>query len=287
VEPSVLLASAHAPSDAVAALVGAIPYPDIDPVAFEIGPLAVRWYGLTYILGFALTALIVWDLIKRWDLPLTSSDVLDMVIAAAAGVLVGARLAHVVTHDVLSYLDEPLSILAVWDGGMAFHGGAIGLAVAGYFMARRLKVSFLTLSDMVVVGAPLALFFGRLANFVNGELWGRVTDAPWGMVFPGAGPDPRHPSQLYEGFLEGLVVFVLLFALSRKRRPEGVLTGLFLVLYGVFRAGAEFFREPYSLVLGPLTGPQLLSVPMIAIGVWLLWRAWRDRSETRSAEETG
>jgi phosphatidylglycerol:prolipoprotein diacylglycerol transferase len=142
-------------------------------------------------------------------------------------------------------------------------------------MARRLPVSFLTLSDMVVVGAPLALFFGRIANFINGELWGRVTDVAWGMVFPGGGPDPRHPSQLYEGFLEGLVVFVMLFALSRKRRAEGLLTGLFLILYGVFRFGAEFFREPYSVVLGPLTGPQLLSVPMVAIGAWLLWRAWK------------
>jgi phosphatidylglycerol:prolipoprotein diacylglycerol transferase len=212
--------------------------------------------------------------------------VLDMVIAAAAGVLIGARLGHVITHDIASYLSEPLSIVAVWDGGMAFHGGAIGLAVAGVIMARRLPVSFLTLSDMVVVGAPLALFFGRLANFVNGELWGRVSDVAWAMVFPGAGPDPRHPSQLYEGFLEGLVVFLVLFVLSRKQRAEGMLTGLFLILYGVFRAGAEFFREPYSLVLGPFTGPQLLSVPMIAIGAWLLWRAWK-KGTTGSVEKAG
>ncbi len=281
-DPLALLGTALALSDEVGALVGAITYPSIDPVALEIGPFSVRWYGLTYILGFALTALVVWDLINRGDLPLTSSDVLDMLIAAAAGVLVGARLGHVITHDFASYLSEPLSVFAVWDGGMAFHGGAIGLAVAGVLMARRLPVSFLTLSDMVVVGAPLALFFGRLANFVNGELWGRVADVPWAMVFPGAGPDPRHPSQLYEGFLEGFVVFVVLFALSRKERPEGMLTGLFFILYGVFRAGAEFFREPYSLVLGPFTGPQLLSVPMIAIGAWLLWRAWKKGSAGRS-----
>jgi phosphatidylglycerol:prolipoprotein diacylglycerol transferase len=224
-----------------------IPYPDIDPVLLELGPLALRWYGIAYVVGLMAAGYVLWRIARRWRLPVEPYDVLDIV-------------------------------LAVWDGGMSFHGGLVGMLLGGWVISRRVKVSLLRLADLGAVGAPIGLFLGRVANFIKPELWGRTTDVPWAMVFPGAGPDPRHPSQLYEAFLEGIVLFTVLSLLARKRRPEGFLSGLFLLLYGVFRFLVEFTRQPdpqLGFVLGPFTMGQLLSVPVALAGVLLLVRALR------------
>ena len=262
----------------------ALAYPNIDPVFFSIGPFAVRWYGLAYVAGFILAGLIVRSLSRRWEVGLSDDDLLDIVLMAVVGLVVGARLGYVLFYGVGGYWSDPLSILAFWDGGMSFHGGLIGIMLAGVLVARRKGIPVLRLYDLGAVGAPLGIFLGRIANFINGELWGRETDVPWGMVFPSApGNSPRHPSQLYEALLEGLLLFVVLFLLSRKRRGDGLIIGTLLALYGVFRIFVEFFREPdiqLGFVTGSFTMGQVLSLPMVAIGVWLVWRSSRGGSTT-------
>ncbi|MHB1341733.1 MAG: prolipoprotein diacylglyceryl transferase [Coriobacteriia bacterium] len=256
----------------------AFAFPNLDPIAFTVGPLVVRWYGLAYVAGFLLAALVLNRLNRRWEIGLTKDQQLDVVLAAVIGLIVGARLGYVLFYGGTEYLKEPIRILATWSGGMSFHGGLVGILFAGWIMSRRLKVPFLRLTDMGAVGAPIGLFLGRLTNFVNGELWGRVTDAPWGVVFPSGGPLPRHPSQLYEALLEGLVLFVVLILLSRKKRADGLILGVMVSLYGIFRITVEFFREPdiqLGFIAGPFTMGQLLSLPMVVVGVWLIWRALR------------
>lgn len=250
-------------------------YPRIDPVLLELGPVSVRWYGLAYIAGFLLAWLILKTLDRRWDIGLTPDEVLETVLAAIVGVLVGSRLGWVLVYGGGDYLRDPLRILATWTGGMSFHGGLVGIVLAGVFLSRRFDVPFLRLADAAAVGAPLGFLFGRLANFVNGELWGRASDVPWAMVFPAAGPVPRHPSQLYEAALEGLALFVVMWLLARRRRPDGEMFGWFLILYGCARIFSELFREPdrqLGFLFGPVTMGQLLSVPMVLAGAWLLWR---------------
>lgn len=258
-------------------MLASIAYPAIDPVAFSLGPLSVRWYGLAYVAGFILAALVMRSLSWRWNVGLSTDDLLDIVLVAVVGLVVGARLGYVLFYGVGAYWSEPLSVFAFWDGGMSFHGGLVGILIAGAVIAKRKGVSALRLFDMGAVGAPLGLLFGRIANFVNGELWGRVTDAPWGMVFPRApGGLPRHPSQLYEAALEGLVLFVVMWVLSRRKRGDGFMIGTMVALYGVFRIVAEFFREPdlqLGFVAGGITMGQILSVPMVLVGGWLVWRA--------------
>ena len=266
---------------------GSIPYPDIDPILFTLGPLAVRWYGLSYVAGFIVGGLIVRSLNRRWEVGLSDDDLLDVVLASVVGLVVGARLGYVLFYGAGRYWSDPLSVLAIWDAGMSFHGGLIGILLAGWLVARRKNISTLRLYDMGAVGAPIGLFLGRLANFINGELWGRPTDLPWGMVFPGApGTLPRHPSQLYEALLEGLVLFVVLIVLSRRKRPDGFMIGMLLTLYGVFRIFVEFFREPdvqLGFITGGLTMGQLLSVPMLGVGLWLVVRAVRAERRERLA----
>ena len=260
-------------------MLASMAYPAIDPVAFAIGPFAVRWYGLSYVVGFVLAALVLRELNKRWGVGLSTDDMLDIVLVAVVGLVLGARLGYVLFYGVGAYWEEPLSVFAFWDGGMSFHGGLVGILAAGAFIAWRKGVPALRLFDMGAVGAPLGLLFGRLANFVNGELWGRVTEAPWGMVFPRApGGLPRHPSQLYEALLEGLVLFVVLWLLSRRKRGDGFMIGTMIGLYGIFRIVVEFFREPdiqLGFMAGSFTMGQLLSVPMVLAGAWLVWRAMR------------
>lgn len=257
---------------------GALVYPRIDPVAVRVGGLAIRWYGLAYVAGFIAAGLLLRALNRRWRVGLSDDAQLDIVLGAVAGVIVGGRLGYVLFYDLGAYLKAPLTVFAVWDGGMSFHGGLAGILLAGILLARHEKVPFLRLADMGAVGAPIGFGLGRLANFVNGELWGRTTTMPWGMVFPGAGPLPRHPSQLYEALLEGVVLFCVMFALSRRKRPDGFMLGMMLALYGVFRILVEFVREPdvqLGLVAGPFSMGQLLSVPMVLVGVVLVVRAMR------------
>lgn len=262
-------------------------YPAIDPVLLTAGPIEVRWYGLAYVAGFLCAATIFWWLNRRWEIGLTADDTLTVVLYAVIGVLVGSRIGWVIVYGGGEYLREPVRILATWEGGMSWHGGFIGIVVAGLLLARKLPVSFVTLADMAAVGAPCGFLFGRLANFVNGELWGRVTDVPWAMVFPGAGPLPRHPSQLYEAVLEGLVMLVVLLLLARKRRPEGFYFGAFMLMYGTFRTLVELVREPdahLGFLLGPLTMGQLLSVPVALVGLWIVIRSIRRSSQASSSK---
>lgn len=260
-------------------MIASIAYPAIDPVLVEIGPIAIRWYGLAYVAGFIVAALVMRSLVRRWKVALTDDDLLDIVLVAVIGLVTGARIGYVVFYGAGVYWSDPLSILAFWDGGMSFHGGLAGVMIAGWFVARKKGVPVLRLFDLGAVGAPLGIFFGRIANFINGELWGRETDVPWGMVFPRApGGMPRHPSQLYEALLEGLVIFIVLFVLSRRKRGDGLIIGTLLVLYSVFRTVIEFFREPdvqLGFIFGPFTMGQLLTAPMLLAGGWLVWRALR------------
>lgn len=262
-------------------------YPDIDPVAIAFGAVEVRWYGLAYLAGFVVAIWLFWRLNARWRVGLDINQTADVLLAAIAGVMVGGRIGYVLFYNPSFYFENPGKIVALWDGGMSFHGALLGILLAAVVMSRRLRIPFLRLVDMGAVGAPFGIFAGRLANFVNGELWGRVSDVPWAMVFPGAGPLPRHPSQLYEAFGEGLLIFVVLLIVSRAKRPDGTHIGIFLLLYGVARFAVEFAREPdaqLGFIFGPLTMGQLLTIPMLASGVWLLWRASRavDSEDVRT-----
>ncbi len=261
----------------------AIPFPAFDPVLVQLGPLAIRWYALAYIAGL----LFGWQLLKRivqrpgWTL--TPEQIDDLLFYATLGIILGGRLGFVLFYHPGYYLGHPLQIFAVWQGGMSFHGGLIGVVVAIWLFARRHGIGFLEVGDAVALVAPIGLFFGRLANFINAELWGRVTDVPWGVIFPGGGPEPRHPSQLYEAVLEGLVLFVVLQVMARGARDPasaGRLGGGFLLGYGLARFFVEFFREPdrhLGLLFGVITMGQLLSLPMILLGIAMLIRASRRR----------
>jgi len=259
-----------------------IAFPAIDPIAFSLGPVAVRWYGLAYLTGFVAFFFISRWLVRRWKLELTDDDLLTIVLAAVIGVVVGGRLGYVLFYSGGEYLRNPAQIVAIWSGGMSFHGGLAGILVAAAVVARILKVPWLTLCDLGAVCAPVGLLLGRLANFVNVELWGRVTTLPWGVVFPGAGPLPRHPSQLYEAMLEGIVLLVVMLWMATRKPPppRGVLLGWLMTLYGVFRIGVEFFREPdiqLGFLAGGATMGQLLSVPVLLGGIALLTWAWRRK----------
>ena len=267
-------------------------YQGIDPIAFSLGPLVVRWYGLAYVLGFVCAAAIIYFVAKRWKLGMSEDNLLTLMVCAIVGVVLGARIGYVLFYGDGYYLSHPLEILAFNQGGMSFHGGLVGLLIGGAVAARMTRIPFLTLADLGSIAAPIGLFFGRCANFVNGELWGAPTDGPLGVVFGGAaGMMPRHPSQLYEAVLEGLVIFCVLFALSRKRppRPQGTFLGAFLVLYGIFRFLIEFVREP-DVQLGYLWGGwltmgQVLSAPLIVAGIALLIYAARTRHPQAGPQE--
>ena len=249
-----------------------------DPVALRLGPISVRWYGLAYVAGF-LTG---WGL-GRWRASRpgsgwTPNEFDDLLSWLMVGVVLGGRLGYALFYAPAQYLADPLSIFEIWHGGMSFHGGMLGVLAALWWHGRRSGRGFLSTGDFVAPLVPPGLFFGRLANFVNGELWGRATDVPWAMVFPdpSSGGLPRHPSQLYEAGLEGLVLFTALWVFSSRPRRAGQVGGLFLTLYGLFRFSLEFVREPdiqLGLVgFGWLSMGQLLSLPMVALGLWLLLR---------------
>jgi len=261
-----------------------IPYPVMDPVAIELGPLAIRWYGLAYMAGILLGWRYGRYLVSRPALwngkpPMTLSEADDFLLWITLGIVVGGRLGFVLFYEPSYFWANPLEIPAVWKGGMSFHGGLLGVVLAVYLFSRRKGINPLSLGDIASAATPFGLFFGRIANFINAEVVGRVSDVPWAMVFPGAGDTPRHPSQLYEAALEGVVLFAILcLAIYRYRaltRP-GTVFGLFLVFYGLFRSFLELFREPHAghpLDVGILTPGIVYSVPMILIGLWLVWRA--------------
>lgn len=267
-------------------------YQMLDPVAFSLGPFSVRWYGLAYVMGFVCAALVLWRVAKRWRVRVDTDSLLTIMLCVIIGVIIGGRLGYVLVYGDGYYFAHPAEVLAFNHGGMSFHGGLIGALLSGIVAAHVTKIPYLTLADMGCIAAPIGLFFGRCANFVNGELWGAPTDGPLGVVFGGAaGMMPRHPSQLYEAVLEGIVIFCVLFALSRKRppRPQGTFLGAFLVLYGIFRFLIEFVREP-DVQLGYLWGGwltmgQVLSAPLIVAGIALLIYAARTRHPQAGPQE--
>jgi len=247
-------------------------HPSIDPIAFAVGPLAVRWYGLMYLAGFAAGWWLGLRRIARGAAPVTRRQFDDLLFLAVLGVILGGRLGYVLFYKPGHYLSNPLEIFAIWQGGMSFHGGLLGVMLAMSFAAWRHRIDYLRLMDFVAPLCPLGIAAGRMGNFINGELWGRVTDVPWGMVFRGAGDAPRHPSQLYQFALEGVLLFIILWWYSAKPRPRGAVSALFLIGYGSLRFIAEFGREPDAflgyLAMG-LTMGQWLCLPMIAGGLWL------------------
>lgn len=252
-------------------------YQSLDPVAFSVGPLSVRWYGIAYVAGFVCAAFVIYRVARRWKINVDVDALLTIIVGVIIGVIVGARAGYVLFYGDGYYLSHPLEVFAFNKGGMSFHGGLVGALFSGVVTARLTGIPYLTLADLGCIAAPLGLFFGRCANFVNGELWGAPTDAAWGVVFGGsAGMTARHPSQLYEAVLEGLVIFAVLYALSRKVPPRarGTFLGVFLVMYGVFRFAIEFVREPDAqlgyLWGGWLTMGQVLSVPLVVAGICAL-----------------
>jgi len=259
-------------------------HPNFDPVAIHIGPLAVRWYGLMYLVGFAISYWLGRLRIARGRSGRVTLQTLDdLLFFCVLGVIVGGRLGYVLFYKPGYYFAHPLEILYVWQGGMSFHGGFLGVLVALWWVARKHDLRWLEITDFFAPLSPLALAAGRVGNFINGELWGRVTDVPWGMVFRGAGPAPRHPSQLYQFALEGVLLFVILWLYSGKPRPTGAVSALFLVGYGAFRFIVEFFREPddfLGLLTLNLSMGQWLSLPMILAGIALF--AWSLRNAGRA-----
>lgn len=245
-------------------------FPHIDPVFLSIGPLQFRWYGLMYVLSFISTYFIIRSEAIRKQLSLTKDDVADLVFYGAMGVVLGGRTGYILFYNLGYYLANPLKLLAVWEGGMSFHGGALGVMLAFLLYARRKKIPFLTLMDMAALCAPVGLGLGRIGNFINGELYGRPTDAPWGIIFPGSDGVPRHPSQLYEAFLEGLVLFFIVRFVSKHTKVNGITTCAACAGYGLFRFIVEFFRQPdaqIGLFFGLFSEGQLLSLPMFIVGI--------------------
>lgn len=267
-------------------------YQMLDPVAFSLGPFSVRWYGLAYVMGFVCAALVLWSVAKRWRVRVDTDSLLTIMLCVIIGVIIGGRLGYVLVYGDGYYFAHPAEVLAFNRGGMSFHGGLIGALLSGIVAAHVTKIPYLTLADMGCIAAPIGLFFGRCANFVNGELWGAPTDAAWGVVFGGsAGMMPRHPSQLYEALLEGVLLFIVLYALSRKRppRPRGTFLGVFLIGYGICRFLVEFVRQPDAQIGylwgGWLTMGQVLSAPLAIVGVCVLIYAVRAKKPQQGLPE--
>lgn len=274
----------------------ALNFPDINPIAIALGPLKIRWYALSYLAGFILGWRYILYLIgldeRREDgiRRITRAEIDDFLTWAILGVILGGRIGYILFYNLPVYIDNPAEALKVWHGGMSFHGGALGVILAMILFSLKRKAPLLRLTDLVCCAVPIGLFFGRLANFINGELFGRVTDVSWGVVFPNGGALPRHPSQLYEAFLEGLELFTIMMIMAHRfaiREKPGTLSGVFLIGYGVSRMIVECFREPdeqLGYLFQIVTMGQILSAPMIVFGAFLIIRARHKRlaSETHA-----
>jgi phosphatidylglycerol---prolipoprotein diacylglyceryl transferase len=260
-------------------LLGALPFPTIDPVLVAIGPFAIRWYAIAYIAGILLGWRFVLMLIDRGNTAMTRKDADDFVVWATVGIILGGRLGYVLFYRPEFYLFNPLEIVFIWQGGMSFHGGLLGMVGAIILFSRKRGLELFTVADLIALAGPIGLFFGRIANFINAELFGRTTDVPWAVIFPNGGPLGRHPSQLYEAGLEGLVLFgivcLVYFGTTARLRP-GLLTGVFTAGYALARLFVELFREPdahLGFLAGGITMGQVLSVPLLLFGLFLVWRA--------------
>ncbi|MDO9414785.1 prolipoprotein diacylglyceryl transferase [Pararhizobium sp.] len=286
----------------ISSLLAIMPFPDIDPVLVQIGPLAVHWYGIAYVAGIMLGWFYARSLVRNSGLwhnnqpPATELQIDDFLLWAALGIVAGGRIGYILFYDFPNVVANPLRALEIWNGGMSFHGGLIGTVVAMLVYARRNGIAIWSLFDIVAAVVPIGLFFGRVANFINGELWGGLTNAPWGTVFCNtylmaqngcaAGDQPRHPSQLYEAILEGVVLLLALRFLTHRRfalKTPGLVSGVFVCLYALSRIFVEFFREPDAqigyLAGGWLTMGMVLSLPMLGLGVWAILRARAARPQ--------
>ncbi|MDI9819539.1 MULTISPECIES: prolipoprotein diacylglyceryl transferase [unclassified Legionella] len=250
-------------------------FPEINPVAFSIGPLKVHWYGLMYLFGFASAWVLARWRVKHYQLDWTSEQISDLIFYAALGVIIGGRVGYMLFYNAPLLFTQPWVLFKLWEGGMSFHGGLIGVVIALWLFARKVNKPLLQIGDFIAPLVPLGLAAGRAGNFINGELWGRVTDVPWAMIFPYSDGLPRHPSQLYELALEGILLFIVVWGYAAKPRPAGCVSGVFLIGYASCRLIAECFRQP-DIQLGFiafnwLTMGQLLSIPMLIAGLWLWW----------------
>jgi phosphatidylglycerol---prolipoprotein diacylglyceryl transferase len=264
---------------------------NLNPILVRLGPLQIHWYGVMYALSFIIGYYLLCYLAPKRSVPLDRDGIGELILYLVVGVLLGGRLGYVLFYNLPYYLQHPTEIVAVWDGGMSFHGGLIGVTLAGLLFSQKTGISFWSLTELVVPVAPLGLFLGRLGNFINGELWGRPSNVPWAVIFPRAPlvdglMVPRHPSQLYEAVLEGLVLFTVLWIMAQKLRPRGLLLGTFLILYGLFRCFVEFFRQPdpqLGFIGGVITMGQILSIPMILIGIGVI--IWAVRQSPSKCEK--
>jgi len=257
-----------------------IPYPNIDPVFLRLGPLQFRWYGLMYLLGLTIAYFVIKSRAAARNIPLTKEQLYDMLVYAAVGIFVGGRLGYTFFYNFSYYGQNPAKIIAVWEGGMSFHGGLLGTVVALWLFSKRRGIPALTVADLAAGTTPIGLFLGRIGNFINGELYGRITNVDWCMVFPTDGPECRHPSQLYEAALEGGFLFVGLALINRQQPPPGTVFWSFITGYGLCRLVIEFFREPdahLGFIFGPLSMGQLLSLPMILLGAVMVALTLRSK----------
>jgi phosphatidylglycerol---prolipoprotein diacylglyceryl transferase len=261
-------------------------YPDISPVAISLGPLAIHWYGLTYLVGFIGVWVLGGVRARKPGSGWKAEEIPDMLFYGALGVILGGRIGYMFFYHFDLLVADPLVLLRIWQGGMSFHGGMLGVFIAMWLYGRKTGRGFFEVTDFMAPFVPIGLGAGRIGNFINGELWGRPTDLPWGMVFPFVDNQPRHPSMLYEAFFEGLVLFIILWLYSSRPRPTRAVSGMFMLGYGVFRFGVEFVRQPDAhigyIAFGWLTEGQILSAPMILFGVYLLVAAYRS-GEKRDA----
>ncbi|MFQ3197053.1 MAG: phosphatidylglycerol:prolipoprotein diacylglycerol transferase [Paraglaciecola sp.] len=265
-----------------------ITFPQIDPIIFSIGPLSLRWYGLMYLIGFAAAFWLAGVRLSRTNW--SKEQLSDLLFWGFLGVILGGRIGYVMFYQFELFLSDPLYLFKIWTGGMSFHGGLLGVLAALWWFSKKVKCTFLEVGDFIAPLVPIGLGAGRIGNFINSELWGRTTDVSWGIIFPGAGPMPRHPSQLYEFALEGVVLFAILWLFSRKPRPVGAVSGLFLLAYGSFRFLVEFFRQPDQhiglydgLLPQGISQGQILSLPMIIGGfILLVWALRRGKNSGKT-----